>query len=170
LVKNGKPPYVVYSIKEKKNQNTQYQIDKSNEKYIEENYFYVTPPGQMLYGIDGFVAWVHKTKQERYLTDLAKEYMLTKKQIDKHKNNIGFIDATQKIKDAFEKCYLDKVYYSDFYSIPKFGKTILGQKILYSKQAQMRNLMHEVGMEVKLSIEKLIDKLQIDHVAFIPQQ
>ena len=39
--------------------------------------------------------------------------------------------------------YLDELYYLDFY-IERFGKTKLGQLLLYAKQSQSRTIIREL--------------------------
>ena len=64
--------------------------------------------------------------------------------------------------------YLDRTYYVDFYSIERFGKTKLGQLLLYAKQSQNKELMRAVVREAKPAIEHIIQKHHIDALAFVP--
>ena len=63
---------------------------------------------------------------------------------------------------------MDKVFYLDFYSIERFGKTKLGQILLYAKQSQSKKLITELIHEIKPRIEFFIKKWKVDAVGFIP--
>jgi hypothetical protein len=46
---------------------------------------------------------------------------------------------------TFPLSKLDEVYFSDFYPIPQFGKTILGQEMFYAKQSQNIELIKKIS-------------------------
>lgn len=73
-----------------------------------------------------------------------------------------------KIKGTFPDTAVDKLFYLDFYSIERFGKTKLGQLLLYAKQSQNRGLIKELVDQIRPQIEKLIKKYKIEAVSFIP--
>jgi hypoxanthine-guanine phosphoribosyltransferase len=99
---------------------------------------------------------------------LALEYVKTAKEADKYRNKDGLLDATSKLKNTFENCAVNKLFYASFYSLPKFGKTLLGQKVLYAKQSQSEKLIKEIALEIKPFVLKLIKEQQIKAVCFIP--
>ena len=80
----------------------------------------------------------------------------------------GLIDGINKLKNTFDKIGLNKLYYLDFYSIDRFGKTRLGQMLLYAKQSQDENLTKVISNETKPSIEALIKRLNITSIGFVP--
>jgi predicted amidophosphoribosyltransferase len=80
----------------------------------------------------------------------------------------GLIDGTYKIKASFDEIALDKVFYMDFYSVEIFGKTKLGQLLLFAKQSQNRKLINEIADIIKPAILGVIEKYHVDGVAFIP--
>ncbi len=57
------------------------------------------------------------------------------------------------MEGTFKELYLENVYYLDFYSIERFGKTKLGQKLLYAKQSQNKKWINKL-IEMK-RIERL---------------
>lgn len=57
-----------------------------------------------------------------------------------------------------------RFFYSDFYSIEIFGKTRLGQELLYSKQGQDRELMNLMIDKIKPAILGIIKKYRIDGI------
>ena len=173
--KSGKPPLVFYMPNE--NVATKNKIiDVNIYEFLQKNYLYISPSGQMLYGREGFLNWVINTNQQKHLEKLITEYTKLKKATSKHFNKIGLIEAKTKIKNTFPKNYLNNVYFADFYSIddaeshslPKFGKTTLGQKVLHSKQAQLEDIINEIANEIKNKVLRLISKEKIEAVAFIP--
>ncbi|MFH0923984.1 MAG: hypothetical protein V1825_04605 [Candidatus Falkowbacteria bacterium] len=165
LVKTGKPPKVFYLLKEKKEVRPRYKIDKKLIKIINTNYLIITPGGEKLEGYKGFVYWCEK--QELPVEKTAKEYALTLQKYARYKKS-GLIGGMQKLKGTFSDVYLDKMYYLDFYSIERFGKTKLGQLLLYAKQSQNKKLMKELIDETRISAEKLIKKFKIGGAGFIP--
>lgn len=78
------------------------------------------------------------------------------------------IDATDKFTNSFDNVFLRGVFYVDFYSIPQFGKTKLGQLLLYAKQSQDIQRIKEISLLAKESIGNVIKKYKIDAIGFIP--
>lgn len=72
------------------------------------------------------------------------------------------------MKSSFSEVFLDELYYLDFYSIERFGKTKLGNILLYAKQGQNKFLMKEAINLVKVKILEIISKEKIEAVGFIP--
>ncbi len=73
-----------------------------------------------------------------------------------------------KIKSTFDEVWLDEVFYVDFYSIEIFGKTKLGQLLLFAKQSQNRKLIHEIADIIKNPLLNVIKQYNIDGIGFIP--
>lgn len=164
--KSGTPPRVFYSISENiDNSIDTLVLDTDTQKFIESNYLYITPIGDILEGVSAFRFWCVKTKQNFVKT--AGEYIKTLKRYYKLKVD-DLIDGTHKFKNTFKELGLDKVFYLDFYAIERFGKTKLGQTLLYAKQSQNESFMNNLVKEIKPKITNLIDKYQIDAVGFIP--
>lgn len=168
ITKIGKPPKVFYLIKEETSKSEVVKINPEIEKIINERFLFVSPTGERREGLEGFVFWCGKTKQP--LQKTAKEYFEALKKYDFFRKKIygNLIDGTDKIKSTFQKSYLNKLFYVDFYSIERFGKTKLGQLLLYAKQSQSRTLMKELAKEVKPKINFILKKYQIDGIGFIP--
>ena len=167
IEKKGSPPIVFYTIKQKTTlKNTGLTVKAEDEKFLNKHYLYVSPEGKIIEGPHGFLCWAQKTKQKN-IAGLVAEYIKTRKQINNHvkKNRI---DATDKIQKTFDKKNIKKVFYQDFYAIPKFGKTKLGQLVLYAKQSQNKKMMYDVAKEIKPTINGIIKDFKINAVAFIP--
>lgn len=165
IVKIGKPPHVFYTIRKIGSQTETISIDPKIQMIIESRYLYISPTGESVPGWKGFMEWCKKTHQDAEKT--AHEYIFTLKKYDKHIKS-GFIDGMNKFQDSFDQTFLDQIYYLDFYSIERFGKTKLGQMLLYAKQSQNKQLMGELIEYIKPHIEKLIERKNIEGVLFIP--
>jgi len=167
LEKIGRPPLVFY-VKSRKEPSFLPRIAKEQLKKINQSYLYISPRGEIIEGFLGFSRWAVDTKQEKYLERLVAEYIKTREMANKFINTSGWIDALNKLKQTFKKIYAEGVFFQDFYSLPKFGKTKLGQLMLYAKQSQKRNLMEEIIKMTKPFVEKVIKKFKIEAVIFIP--
>ena len=164
IYKVGKSPKVFY-LPKKVVESKDIFISEDKRKIIDENYLIITPDGQKLEGMKGFEYWCNR--QMLPVEKTVDEYIDTLEKYNKYKKD-GLIDATVKIKDSFKEIGLDIMYYKDFYSIERFGKTKLGQILLYAKQSQDRNLIRQIGEVIKKDILNLIEEKNIDAIGFIP--
>src|SRR3989344_2135332 len=166
IQKRGKAPKVFYSLTKVSTQSEQVEaVEPALEKFVNEHYLNVTPDGRKLHGLEGFKVWCAKHKLP--LEKTAREYRQTLGPYLKlRKNNL--LDGTKKIAGTFEKMWLDKLYYIDFYSTPRFGKTKLGQLVLYAKQSQDRKIIAELIAEVMPKISVLAENGGYDAVGFVP--
>lgn len=165
LQKVGKPPKVWYSLTSENKIHPVILVKKNIETIINNRYYFISNTGEAQVGWKGFVAWCQKTKQDPIKT--SQEYIDTLKKYDHfRKNNV--IDGMVKMKHTFDRVFLDEVFYLDFYSIERFGKTKLGQKLLYAKQSQNKELMHDLIEEIHPIVLKIIEKYHIDGIVFIP--
>ena len=167
IYKIGTPPEVFYLLKQKiiEDHRDHTEIDPATKIYIDKNYLFITPTGERLEGLVGFIDWCRKTKQPVEKT--AQEYVKTLGKYNAYKKN-GLIDGTVKLKATFGHSSMHKLYYLDFYSIERFGKTKLGQLLLYAKQSQNRHLIKELIVDIKPAIAQLIKKNNIEAIGFIP--
>ena len=170
IARVGKPPLVFYLYLNGDLTITQNlpEIPNKLRNVIEETYLYVTPLGEILSGVDGFIRWSKDIKEESHLIQLAGEYVKTRSVADSFTNRFGYINATERIKAIFPQTRLYRLYYLDFYSLPKFGKTKFGQLVLYAKQSQKIDLITDIVPQFKRVIKDLIKRYKIDAVAFIP--
>jgi hypothetical protein len=188
IYKIGRPPKVFYFITDKtisgtaRIQNTADQaisgnvsivadknydtINKETIKIIDENFLLITPAGVKMQGVDAFVFWCEKNKLP--LAKTADEYLRTLEKYNHYRRPDGLIDGTEKIKNTFKDSCLDDLYYLDFYSIERFGKTKLGQLLLYAKQSQNRKIIKELILDIKEKINKFVVDENFDGVAYIP--
>ncbi|MDP2692850.1 MAG: hypothetical protein Q8O88_04395 [bacterium] len=165
LRKIGRPPKVYYLLATDKKTFDQNNVDQKTLRIINNLYLFISPVGEAKYGWEGFIAWCEKTKQDPVKT--AKEYIATVKRFDRFRKN-NLIDGMPKMKNTFNDVFLDKLFYLDFYSIERFGKTKLGQMLLYAKQSQNTLLIRELINQIRPQIIKVISVNKIDGVLFIP--
>jgi DNA-binding Lrp family transcriptional regulator len=167
ITKIGKPPKVFYSLSNKPKyiQSTKHTVDSKTRSFVEESFEYITPRGEKLSGWTGFVVW--SGERNLNIDETAERYIKTVKKYDRYKKD-GLIDGMYKLRSSFDNVGLDKMFYLDFYSIEIFGKTKLGQLLLYAKQSQNRQMINEVADFAKPQVERLIRKYKIDAVGFIP--
>ena len=170
ITKIGRPPKVYYSLSTKIDRPNSaaaiaYTIDAKTKKVIENNFLYITPFGQKTLGWEGFIAWCQEREQ-----DVMKMATLYRETIDKYNGHkrTGLIDGMAKLKSTFDDVALDEVFYLDFYSVEIFGKTKLGQLLLFAKQSQDQTLMNQLIDSIRLDVLGVIEKFDIDGVAFIP--
>lgn len=169
ITKIGQAPVVFYSLKtEVKNDELDKivsQLDDELKHFLDQNYLYFSPQGDLLSGLEGFYAWFKNNSQNSSLLSLAKQYFKVRTQFSLASN---LIDATDKLASTFDQLFIDKLFYQDFYSLPQFGKTKLGLLVLHAKQSQNRTLIKQIAKLIKPQIEKILDRYQIQAVAFIP--
>jgi anti-anti-sigma regulatory factor len=165
LKKQGKPPKVFYSLVRSSPIHRDYALDPTAELIINEQFLRINPDGILQTGKQAFIDWCVARGLDPIRT--STEYLALIHKLEAHRQN-GLIDATQKLKQAFSAVYIDKLYYVDFYSIERFGKTKLGELILYAKQSQNMSLMRAVITDVRPRIAQILTEMRIDAVGFIP--
>ena len=166
LVKIGRPPKVFYMLAEKIVASKEETISsKKTKDLVDDNYMLITSSGERREGSDGFAYWCRENNLP--LDKTAGEYARTLKKYQAFRKN-GLLDGMHKFKTTFEKVGLDHIFYLDFYSIERFGKTKLGQLLLYAKQSQNKKLMRELADDIRLTVKKMIKKYSIDAIGFIP--
>ena len=149
ISKIGKPPTVYYFIPPEKTNLNAVPVNIINSPLIEKNYILITPTGKRLEGMAGFIYWC--AKNNLALEKTTKEYEKTFQKYARYQKD-GLIDGSYKLKHTFPEVFLDKIYYLDFYSIERFGKTKLGWLLLYAKQSQNKHLMAELTRAIKSKI------------------
>lgn len=165
LKKVGSAPKVYYVINELTEKFKAAALNKKLARTVEENYFIITPAGEMKKGVEGFAYWC--AKQNLPIEKTAGEYAETLAKYQAYKKD-GVISGLSKIKQTFPQVNLDELFYLDFYSLERFGKTKLGQLLLYAKQSQDRKLIRQLAEEIKPQVKKIISRRKISAVGFIP--
>ena len=169
LVKKGTPPKVFYFLNKEKKTQEIVSISTKQEKILDENYIYITPVGKIESGLNGFMDWMRSTRNMQKPEKCIEDYIETLVEANSYKkNNYNLIDATERFNKIFATNYLSRIFYHDFYSIIKFGKTKMGQYLLNGKQSQNKAIIKKISETVATDIEKLIQIEKIDAVAWVP--
>lgn len=165
IYKKGTPPRVFYFIREEEVEDVAVDLDDDVVEQVEDNFLIITPSGEELLGVDAFVYWCNKNN-----LDVRKTSFEYKKALQKYGNykSDGLIDGMGKMNSTFDPVYLDALFYLDFYSIERFGKTKLGQLLLYAKQSQNKKIIKKLTEHIKSQIDFVIKKYKIDAVGFVP--
>ncbi len=145
---------------------------KQVNQFIDTSYLYISPDGHIWQGVQGFIQWANRINPNITFKEGVKmmfEYLSTIKKFHQYFGYNGLINATTKFQASFPtNNYLDEVYYCDFYSIERFGKTKLGNLMLYGKQSQNKQLIQIACAMVRPLIMDFIRENKIDAVAFVP--
>lgn len=165
ITKIGIPPTVFYLPAKASKKVETPKLDQKTITILQKDYLYIRPTGEIEEGVKGFVAWCNNHALD--IEKTAREYLRSKKKYDSFREK-GLIDDMEKMRNTFVETFLDELYYLDFYSIERFGKTKLGQLLLYAKQSQNKQLIQSLAERIKPSLEKIISKKQIDGIGFIP--
>lgn len=168
LQRVGKPPLVFYILAPVSEPSFKLSLGPEATRYLNQYYSYVTPEGSFVYGVDGFFLWLSKTAQTKQADYLAHEYIKIHQIAERFHVKEGWIEGIQKFQTTFPQTFLDQVYYQDFYSLPKFGRTPLGHKLLLAKQAQDKALIQSIAKNAADMIQRLIEKNKINTLAWTP--
>ncbi len=169
VIKIGKSPKVFYRFIEiEKKEEAVVLISNEAKEYIDDYFIQITEQGKLLSGIVAFSYWCKK--RDLPIEKTASEFVKTQNKYLNYKNAYGIIDGTNKLLNTkgFDTIGLKKLFYSDFYAIERFGKTKLGQMLLYAKQGQDKSIIKQIVKLVSNDIMQIIAKNKIDAIGFIP--
>jgi predicted amidophosphoribosyltransferase len=168
ITKKGTPPKVFYFLNEQHPSLAHPLVPEPQKKMLEENYLYINPVGKIETGLDGFIDWMQSTHNKQKPEKCIEEYLEMLREAQTHKNKNQLIDATTRFENIFKPSYLDKVFYHDFYSLIKFGKTKMGQYLLHGKQSQNKMMIKQIATMIEPDIKSLIRLEKIDAIAWTP--
>lgn len=168
IVRLGSPPKVFYKLPETNNLQNLSKLSQNQVSFIDKNFSELRATGELTQGIHAFQLWLRRTKQEKAYLSLANSFISQREKADLFRDDNGYIDLTQKIKDALENCYLEKVVCQDFYSLPQFGKTYLGNLLTAAKSGQSRKCFQELNELFEPCLNKFIDTYDIDALVWVP--
>ena len=166
IKKIGSAPKVFYAAINQNTPTINYQLEVEVQEIIAKDFFFIEPTGEELFGINGFERWC--SKRDFNINQKASEFKRVIEKYQEKKKN-GLLDASKKINKTFlDDCCVDGLFYFEFYAVEIFGKTKMGQKLLYAKQGKNRAKMKEIANSIKGSITQLIKRCNIDSVVFVP--
>jgi DNA-binding Lrp family transcriptional regulator len=164
ITKFGTPPKVFYALPEIVDGDAK-RATLGYSDIINKYFLKITPEGVLQMGSEAFLNWCLARGLNPDKT--LEEYEKAIHKFEGYKKD-GLIDGMSKLQKTFEVVYLNKMYYLDFYSIERFGKTKLGELVLYAKQSQNKDLVKMIVGEIRDKILKLIDQEKVDAVGFVP--
>lgn len=163
IEKFGNPPKVYYSI------NTAGIVSFSKsvtQDSILDDYIQITPSGKLLQGVEAFQYWCAQ-RGYNYDAYLEKYKNLQKNNL-KFRNKSGLISANNKMQETFNDYALADTLYVDFYANEIFGKTSLGQLVLYAKQSQDKKLFRQILNLIDDKVNNFIKLNKFEAVCFVP--
>lgn len=169
ILKKGSPPKVFYYLRKETGSTANPLISDNQRQTLDQFYSYITPTGKIEIGVDGFLLWMKNTKNLQNPEKCIQDYIKILNESENHKNKtFQMIDATARFNEIFGLTYLDRVYYHDFYSLIKFGKTKMGQFLLNGKQSQNKKMIKLISDQIQSGIQKLVIAEKIDAIAWAP--
>lgn len=168
ILKQGLPPQkIIYKLV---NQDNVDDLSDEQKQVLNKYYIYVTPDGQLLKGVSGFLYWAKNKSGRLAVNSLAEEYLKIRQKFYNDKNKVFLIDATEKMRQVFkDDIKLIKVFHRDFDSLPVFGKTYLSQMIRIAKAGRTNTaVMNYIVDNIRDSINYIIKNYNIDAIGFIP--
>ena len=140
-------------------QNPDNSIDKSLDNFV-----FIDAIGNISYNYIAFEKWCQKNHLSVEKT--LQEFKLINKPYDKLRSG-ELINATNKAKSVFgPEIMLDEMYFCEFYKIPRFGKTRVGQILLHAKQTQNEKYIRVICDQFKDKLIKLAK--DFDCLCFVP--
>ncbi|XLQ20620.1 MAG: ArsR family transcriptional regulator [Candidatus Moraniibacteriota bacterium] len=167
VLKRGSPPRVYYFPSENKKEfvDVKIEIDQQKRDIIEKNFLYIMPNGEKADGLNGFRIWCDKRDFD--ISKKAVEYCDIYDKYKQYKEN-NLIKGTVKMHKVFNTKCINDVFYSEFYAWEIFGKTKIGQLVMYSKQSQDRKMIKKVVEMIKDDVLSIIKKENIQAIGFAP--
>ena len=105
-------------------------------------------------------------KQKLPINKTLIEYLEINKPYDELRNK-GLVDATVKAKSVFgSDLKMESIYFCEFYKIPRFGKTWVGQLLLHAKQTQNEKYIRIICEEFAPKIREFAQ--DFESICFVP--
>ncbi len=168
LERRGRPPHVIYIIPPTSAQLPTFNLTESERAELNESYCYFTPQGEELGGERALATFLLQTNQAQDPDARVREYLniLHSAKSFEHKN--GLINGTDRLRSVFRDCALYRMYYSGFYSLPKYGKTKFGHYLLHAKSGQSLAMIRRLSEATASHVRAIIELHDIDAIAFAP--
>lgn len=167
IVKKGSAPVVFYDLAPSAKIELPVIENADHRELIARNFSLLSNQGVFYSGIEAFARWLHKTKQEGNAAVLARTYYQLVRDIQSQKSG-GFYSLKEKISNTFSDAHLKDLYCSDFYSLPQFGKTFLGNLVVAGKSGQSVDAIEQVCSIIKDDLTDLIKQKKISYLVWTP--
>ena len=161
----GAPPNTLYALVEAKHSFP--ELEAGIEQDLIESFSYLDPTGKLFSGREAFESWISAKKLENDFVPLAKAFSRTIKDIYGPRPARP-IDTLPRLKTILSSCVLDSAHVSDFYALPQFGKTNLGNLIHAIKTAFNPRILETIAQSVEQEILSLVKSLNIDAIVYVP--
>lgn len=165
IQKLGAPPTTLYKMSDI---NTSFiSLELPINELIERNFSFLSPTGSYLTGVSAFQAWI-TTK------NLTQDYLPLSIAYAKLWNSIyglsktSPLDTLKRLESILPAIALDSAHISDFYALPQFGKTHLGNLVHILKTSFKQKFLDQFVTEVSADIHKILKKFKIDSIIFYP--
>jgi len=165
IYKTWKPPKVYYFPKDQEATSIS-RFSNLQEAFLEENFFGFDSVWNQLKWVKWFIAWCGSRQLNP--DKEVDHYISTLWRYHRHFDKAWLIDSTTKIGDTFTDNALKKLFYLDFYSIEKYGKTKLGALMFFWKQSGDKEIIDSISELIMYKVHRLIQDYKIDAVAYIP--
>lgn len=166
IQKIGAPPKVFYTSVKETAVNENIDLNKESKIFLDNHFYWITPLGQIKEGASGFIWWCQNRKFP--IVKTYHEYRLTIEKYDQYRLSHRLISGLYKMKNTFNKVFLEDLFYIEFYAIERFGKTKIGQILNLAKQSQNISQINFLIDLIKEPIDLLLKELDIDCIGFIP--
>lgn len=166
IVKKGSAPHTIYELSPQRIQPSQ-SLSKELQDIIEQNFSYLSPRGSLLFGEEAFQDWLASKKLVKDYIPLAKAYS------DLNENIYGPIlsrpfATTDRLRQILPDLSIQSAWVSDFYALPQFGKTKLGNLVHVCKTSPAPKFMNLICSLIGPDIKTLLHQLKIDTICWVP--
>jgi hypothetical protein len=165
LKKVGTPPQTVYALTS--TLRVFPVLDADLEELIEREFSFLSPTGEFQKGLQAFKGWVSAKKLDRDFIPLAVAFCKMWREVY-GLVKVTPIDTTKRLRTILPDLALDSAFITDFYALPQFGKTRLGNLVHIVKTAFRSEHLQEIAKSIHDDLSSLIRKLNIDTVIFYP--
>ena len=165
IQKLGAPPTTLYKIAERVESFG--SLPPPHAEMIAANFSFLSPTGSYLTGVAAFQSWLTTKNLTADYKSLGTAYFKLWNSIYGHSKGRP-IDTLSRIESILSELALDSAYISDFYALPQFGKTHLGNLVHILKTSFKQKFLEQLTLEVADDIQKCIELFKIDAVIFYP--
>lgn len=168
VIKMGEAPHVFYSAAQKNKTETAELVPYEKEQFLNQHFMLIDALGNQLSGLAAMKYFT--SNQKLTLLKTIDEFIDTRKKYLAFYNSEYLINGLEKLQNTKDigAIGVDELYYLDFYTIERFGKTNLGCLMHYAKQGQNKLLMKKIADEIRNRLLHFIQLHQIDAVLFVP--